>query len=169
LNYCLPQETRYSRSGCLRSLFVILLFFLFITSAEAYDVTIAWDPNSEENLAGYALYVDDGFSEILYEYVDTYPLEDLDPDNPRVMITDLRDDLAYYFVLTAYDVDGNESDYSDEVCVINGAPCPESWSANRIQPLNSASVSSGSGDSLSNSGGGSSGCFISTSNYTENN
>ena len=167
MNYFSPQKTRYSRSSCLSSLFVTLLFFLFITPANAYDLTIAWDPNNEENLAGYVLYVDDGFSEILYEYVDAYPLEDLDPEYPSVIVTDLRDDLAYYFVVTAYDSDGNESDYSDEICVINGEPCPESWSASRSNLLSAANASSVS--SSSDGGSSSSGCFISTFNYTENN
>jgi len=119
-------------------------------------------------LAGYVLYVDDGFSEILYEYVDTYPLEDIDPQNPTVRITDLSDELAYYFVVTAYDADGNESDYSEEICVIDGEACPESWLAYRTQPVNPASVSGSSGESSVSSGGGSGGCFISTTNYTEN-
>ena len=168
MNYFSPQKPRYSRSRCLSLLLVILLFFLFVTPANAYDVVIAWDPNYEENLAGYVLYVDDGFSEILYEYVDTYPLEDIDPQNPTVRITDLSDELAYYFVVTAYDADGNESDYSEEICVIDGEACPESWLAYRTQPVNPASVSGSSGESSVSSGGGSGGCFISTTNYTEN-
>ncbi len=64
--------------------------------------------------------------------------------------------------MTAYDADGTESDYSDEICVINGEACPESWLASRSN-LSSADSASGG------SGGGGSGCFISTSNYTENN
>jgi hypothetical protein len=100
----------------------------------------------------------------LYEYVDTYPLEDIDPQNPRVRITDLSDDLAYYFVVTAYDANGNESDYSDEVCVIDGGACPESWLAYRRQSLNSAGVS----DSSGGGGGGGGACFIATSNLSGN-
>ena len=159
LHFFSPQKTRYSLYSCLSLPFVILLLFLSATPANAYDVVIAWDPNGEQDLAGYVLYVDDGTSEILYEYVDTYPLEDIDLQNPTVKITDLRDDLAYYFVVTAYDADGTESDYSDEICVINGEACPESWLAYRSN-LSSA-------DSASGGGGGGGGCFISTSNYTE--
>jgi hypothetical protein len=160
------------RSSCLGLIFLTLLLSLFVTPADAYDVVIAWDPNDEPNLAGYVLYVDDGISEILYEYIDTYPLEELDPQNPRVKITDLSEDLAYYFVVTAYDKDGNESDYSDEICVINGEPCPESWLAYREKPVNPASlttnsVSNSSSGSFSNSGG--SECFISTFNYSGKN
>jgi hypothetical protein len=138
------------------------LFCLFVITAHAYDVILAWDPNDDPDIAGYALYVDDGFSEILYEYVDTYPLEEIDPQNPRVRITDLSDDLAYYFVVTAYDANGNESDYSEEICVIDGDACPESWLAYRRQSLNSAGVSDSSG------GGGGCGCFIATSNLSGN-
>ncbi len=163
------HNTRFSFPRCLSFLFVTLLFFLPESPANAYDVVLAWDNNSEEKVAGYVLYVDDGFSEILYEYVDTYPLEDINPENPSVRITDLRDGLAYYFVVTAYDIDWNESDYSDEICVIDGEACPDSWLAYRDPPSNPASVSSDSGDSVSSGGGGGSGCFISTSNYSKKN
>lgn len=175
LNYFLPPKTRYWRFSKWSLIFITLLLSLFVTPAGAYDVVIAWDPNDEPNLAGYVLYVDDGISEILYEYIDSYPLEELDPQNPRVKITDLSEDLAYYFVVTAYDADGNESDYSDEICVINGEPCPQSWLAYREQPVNPASVStnkatSSSAGSFGSSGGsGGSECFISTINYTEKN
>jgi hypothetical protein len=30
---------------------------------------------------------------------------------------------VYYFVVTAYDLEGNESDYSNEVCVAGGIAC----------------------------------------------
>ena len=170
MNYLLPPKTSYKRSSCLGLFFLTLLLSVFVTPADAYDIVIAWDPNDEPNLAGYVLYVDDGVSEILYEYIDSYPLEELDPQNPRVKITDLSEDLAYYFVVTAYDLDGNESDYSDEICVINGEPCPQSWLAYREKPVNPASVSKNQATTSSagsfGSGGGSE-CFISTVNYTK--
>ena len=165
------HNTKFSFHRCLGFFLSALLFFLLESAAFAYDVVLAWDPNDEEHLDGYVLYVDDGISEILYEYVDTYPLEDIDPDNPRVKITGLSDGLAYYFVVTAYDLDGNESDYSDEICVIDGEACPDSWLAFRNPPQNPASVSSISSNNSSSGGGGGggAGCFISTSNYSEKN
>jgi hypothetical protein len=129
-----------------------LLFFLLVSPANAYDIFLAWDPNSEQDLAGYVLYVDDEKSEMLYEHVDTYPLEEIVPNNPRVKITSLQNDIYYYFVVTAYDTAGNESDYSDELCIRNGKICQDS----------------SDGDSndtrLSDNSGGGSGCFISTLN-----
>lgn len=142
------------------------LLIIWVTPAIAYDVVLAWDPNGEPDLAGYVLYVDDGTSEFLYEYIDTYPLEAIDPDNPSVKVTGLKDDLAYYFVVTAYDTSGNESDYSDEICVMNAKACPSSWVAYRSSLSESASVSSASNDA---GGGGGGGCFISSLNYSKKN
>jgi len=137
---------------------VALLLLLLAAPAAGYDVTIAWDPNSEANLAGYVLYVDDGTTTMPYEYVDDYPLKNIDPENPRAKITDLQEDIAYYFVVTAYDTDGNESDYSNEICVMNGQKCPDSYLASR----NDSSANGGSG------GGGGGGCFISASHNSQN-
>jgi hypothetical protein len=158
------HKVRYYLSKCLCLFCAAFIFCLFVITANAYDVILAWDPNDEADIAGYALYVDDGFSEILYEYVDTYPLEEIDPQNPSARITDLSDDLAYYFVVTAYDANGNESDYSDEICVINGDACPESWLEYRRQSFSSTSVS----DSSGGGGGGGGACFIATSNLFGN-
>ena len=67
-----------------------------------------------------------------------------------IKIEDLKEGIAYYFTVTAYNVDGNESDYSDEICVLNGRSCPASlWRTN-------STSSGGSG------GGGGGACFIGT-------
>ena len=63
----------------------------------------------------------------------------------RVKIADLEDDETYYFAVTAYNTDGNESDYSNEACMNCESP--------------STTASSG-GD------GGGGGCFIATVAYT---
>jgi PKD repeat protein len=36
-----------------------------------------------------------------------------DPLNPRCKVTDLEKDVIYFFVVTAYDTEGNESDFSN--------------------------------------------------------
>jgi len=146
MHFFSSQKTRYSLPNCLSVFIVTILFLLLVTPANAYDIHFAWDPNSEPDLAGYVLYVDDGTTEMPYEYVDTYPLDDIDPNNPGAKMADLQNDIAYYFVVTAYDTEGNESYYSDEIGVMNG------------------SVIGGSGG-----GGGGGGCFISTSIYSEKN
>jgi hypothetical protein len=40
-----------------------------------------------------------------------------DPLNPRLKLTGLQNNTAYYIALTAYNMEGIESDFSNEVCV----------------------------------------------------
>ena len=97
----------------------INLFSLFIIPActAAREVTIEWDPNSEDDLEGYAVYKKE-FSSSAFKFIDTLPIDEIeDPSNPRVTITELEVDSKYYFAVTAFDVEGNESDYSNELCV----------------------------------------------------
>lgn len=99
------------------------LFFFVAASASAYDVVLAWDPNAESDLAGYKLYGSEGSPGPPYVLFDTYSLNDIDPDNPAGQISDLEDSTQYYFVVSAYDFEGFESDYSNEVCVAGGIAC----------------------------------------------
>jgi hypothetical protein len=71
------------------------------------QVTLAWDANTESDLAGYKVYI--GTSSGVYTSkidvgnVTTYTVTGLQPGN------------TYYFVVTAYDTGGLESGYSNEV------------------------------------------------------
>ncbi len=89
----------------------------FSTSIAA-EVTFAWNPNFEPDLDGYAVYQSTGSSGAPYELIDELYLDELaNPDNPEVTLTRLQEDVNYYFVLTAYDKAGNESQYSNEICL----------------------------------------------------
>jgi hypothetical protein len=117
------------RTTCsIRTLFscfvFFLVFFCFLTAASAADLTLAWDPNSESDLAGYKIYYKTGSSGAPYDGVDadqgssgtTIPLENLsDLDNPRFTLTGLSEDTVYYLAVTAYNGQGSESGYSNEV------------------------------------------------------
>jgi hypothetical protein len=78
-------------------------------SAVALNVTLTWQPNLEPDLAGYRVYLrEEG--------------ESFDYDRPEweglalsCRIEDLDEDTHYYFVVTAFDVSGNESDDSTEM------------------------------------------------------
>jgi hypothetical protein len=103
-----------------------------LPSADAAQVTIGWDSNSEPNL------------------------DDLtDPLNPRVTLTGLNEDQEYHIALTAYNTEGVESGFSNNVCVevVDGSV---GVCANSSNP---GSSSSGGG------GGSSSACFISNAGY----
>jgi hypothetical protein len=100
------------------------LFFLFARSGFTAQVTLAWDPNTEVNLAGYRIYYKTSAPGAPYDGVGAnegdspidVPLALLnDEDNPEYKLTGLSDTRTYYLVATAYDDDLRESDYSEEV------------------------------------------------------
>ena len=95
-------------------LIVITAFISFPTiSAAVTQVTLAWDENSEPDLAGYSLYAREAdnvynFSSPECEGSDTY-----------CTVYNLMDTVDYCFVVRAYDTDGNESPDSNEICLTN--------------------------------------------------
>jgi len=91
---------------------LLLSALLFCTSslAHAASVTLAWDPNTESDLAGYKVYYGNtSRSQAAYPHSVTIGSRDATtwslPLDPGV----------YYFSLTAYDTSGRESGYSSEV------------------------------------------------------
>jgi hypothetical protein len=135
------------------------IFFIIIPSlgtiAHAYEVTLSWDPNEEVDLAGYILYVHEDGSGPSYYQVDTVSLDEIAPLNPMYTATELLDNVQYCFVLTAYNSDGYESGFSNEVCIFNG----QDETVNLSQDSGNSVVSHTQGES----GGGTGGCFISVS------
>ena len=88
----------------------------------AMDVTLAWDAHAETTLAGYKIYYgrisggpyDDSASADGASPIDV-PLGSLqNPLSPEFTVHDLPSD-TYYFVATAYDTEGDESLFSNEV------------------------------------------------------
>ena len=75
--------------------------FSFLHGRDSYDVVLAWDPNSESDLAGYKIYGSEGSPGPPYDLIDTYSLDDIDPANPAGRISDLDDSSEYYIVVTA--------------------------------------------------------------------
>lgn len=90
------------------TVFSLLIWsFAFVGLAHAGDVTLAWDPNTEPEIAGYKLY----FGKTSRNY-----LESVDIGNAtRYTLMNLTDGVTYYFAVTAYDIYGHESDYSAEL------------------------------------------------------
>ncbi len=92
----------------------------FASSPVVYAVTnftIGWDPNTEEDLDGYGIYVSRSSPGPPYEHFGDVFLDELsDPDNPEFTLTEFEDG-TYYFAATAFDIQGDESDYSKRLCV----------------------------------------------------
>ena len=96
--------------------FFIALFvslFLIVIPASAKDITFLWDANSEADLAGYRLYQSDTSGSYTFgignEVKDT-------PAGTETCTIDVADG-TWYWVLTAYDSNGNESGPSNEVSI----------------------------------------------------
>jgi hypothetical protein len=133
--------------------------------ANAATATIAWNPNDEPDLEGYVIYRNTNSPGPPYSYSDTVPEDKLDdPLHPEVKLTGLQEDKEYYIALTAYNTDGDESSFSNEVCatVVDNTIelCEESVSS----PVKTSSSDGGGGGG----GGGSSGfaCFISAASHS---
>jgi hypothetical protein len=88
--------------------FVIGIFSLsLISSLFALDVSIAWDRNKETDVVGYKVYW--GYASRKYPwFIDV-------SDTTAMTIENLPDSVNIYFAVTAYDENGNESDYSQEL------------------------------------------------------
>jgi hypothetical protein len=97
--------------------FLLISFLIIVTNSNAYsaDVTLAWDPNSEPDLAGYVLYW--GTSSRSYTFSN-------DVGNTTThTISGLSIGQTYYITVTAYDTSANESGYSNEV--VHTIPAPD--------------------------------------------
>jgi hypothetical protein len=136
---------------------VIIPIPVILPAANAKTVTLGWDSNSEPDLEGYVIYRNAGSPGPPYNYSDTLPEAELaDPLHPKATLTGLKEDKEYYIALTAYNTDGVESSFSNDVCVevVDGIVEPCSASLSPGTPTSSSSGSSG--------GGSSGGCFISS-------
>jgi len=87
----------------------LLLLFSLTSYLHAGTVTLAWDANSEDDLAGYKLY---------YTNETVSPIQFISIDVGNVLqytVDPVLENVQYCYKLTAYDTNGNESGYSNEV------------------------------------------------------
>ena len=91
----------------------VLLTVLAVSQAVAGQATITWLPNQESDLAGYNLYC--GKSRGFYQQsIDVGKVT-------QHTLTDLEENVPYYCAVSAYDLLGNESAYSQEVSFTSNA------------------------------------------------
>ncbi len=94
----------------MKKLLTILAILAIAGIAQAATVQVTWNPNTEEDLAGYRLYVGQASGQY------GAPV-DVGNVTGHVMEITPQYGATYYFALTAYDTSGNESGYSDEASV----------------------------------------------------
>ena len=151
--------------------FKILLFLIPCTLylipvelpvANAATITLGWDSNDEPDVEGYVVYSNRNSPGPPYRHSDTVPEDELeDPLHPVVEFHGLSEGREYYIALTAYNSDGVESDFSEEICaeVVNDT----------IQLCDASTNSSAATSSISGGGGGGSSgfaCFISAASHS---
>ena len=77
-----------------------------------WPITLGWDASPEEDLAGYRLYQ----REVSFAGIVPYGLHVADiPAGTQLVEILITSPVAQYFILTAYDSDGNESGASNEI------------------------------------------------------
>jgi len=77
-------------------------------SKKKIDVIVSWNPNIENDLAGYKIYR--GFTSKNFDFV-------VDVGSVISWNDSIFCDSTYYYAVTAYDTANNESEFSDEVIV----------------------------------------------------
>jgi fibronectin type 3 domain-containing protein len=97
---------------------VCIIIGVIASNAMAAQATLAWDPNTESDLAGYKVHY--GTASGSYTvHTDVHNVT-------TYTVTGLTAGQTYYFAATAYDTSGNESGYSNPVSYavpgVNGAP-----------------------------------------------
>jgi hypothetical protein len=85
----------------------LIFLVLFPSLLPAAQISLAWDPNNEPDLAGYKIYI--GYQTRTYSWsIDA-------GKQTQGTVNNLVDGTAYYFALTAYNTQGLESGFSNEV------------------------------------------------------
>jgi hypothetical protein len=137
---------------------LIALWAMPLSVANAKTVTLGWDSNDEPDLEGYVIYRNTNDPGPPYSYSDTLPEDDLvDPLHPQAKLTGLQEGKEYYIALTAYNAEGVESSFSNDICV---------EVVNNAVELCSAGSSPSATTSSSVGGGGSAVCFISAASHS---
>ena len=117
---------------CVFIYFVPLIFILLLSPQNVYslDATLVWDPNSEENLAGYRIfYREDGqsydYKDPAWEGTETMCIT----DDLKDFVTYFDEYATYYFVVRAFDTEGLESGDSNEAKLLGTAESGDSNAA----------------------------------------
>ena len=100
-------RTSRVRSLFVRAFFLLLCAFFTPSVVHAGEVNLAWDPNTEPDVAGYKVYY--GLGSRNYDHV-------MDVGNcTSCVVTGLEQGRTYYFAATAVNTANIESDFSNEV------------------------------------------------------
>ncbi|MCD6188562.1 MAG: fibronectin type III domain-containing protein [Desulfuromusa sp.] len=95
---------------------LIVSFLILVNSAFCQDITLSWDPSPTPEVAGYKIYYQQDNAN--YPFDGTGAAEGNSPvdvgDTLSATLTELGDEVVYFFTVTAYS-DDSESSYSNIV------------------------------------------------------
>jgi hypothetical protein len=125
------------------SLLTVLAIALLLSPMVAYGatITLAWDANTEPDLAGYKIH----YGTASHAYSDSVDVG----NTTQYTLANLDDGVTYYLAATAYDNDNNESAYSAELVHTTTTETSHTITASAdvngsISPSGSLTVSHGS-------------------------
>jgi hypothetical protein len=124
------------------ALFFLTMIFFLSTPVQSAQVTLQWDPNLEEDVAGYRVYYGTSSGDYSH-YLDA-------GKTTTCTVSDLQDGMSYYFAATAYDTAFAESEFSSEVVYGGGGGCaflisPDAQSFGSSGGAGTVSLSAGTG------------------------
>ena len=129
-----PGSKKLSRNLVFFS--VLLVALLISVWARAEQVTLAWDANTEPDLAGYKVHYGTASGSYTTS-VDVHKVT-------TAIVTGLTAGQTYYFAVTAYNAANNESGYSNQVSYSvpapNGAPATPATPSGASGALVNASI-----------------------------
>ncbi len=159
---------------------ILLLLVIFSPSmSSADDITLAWDQNSESDIAGYKIYYRTGSSgSLVTNNYDGGGIQEgnspinlpangdknLDPRFVEIDLHGLDETQDYYFVVTAYNTSGLDSGPSNEAALLSTASTggsPSQDSSGGADTARSVATGSSSSQAAASGSGGGGGCFIS--------
>jgi hypothetical protein len=82
------------------------------TGSGQYPLTLHWDPSSSPGIAGYRVY----YGTASGNYTTSVEVGNVTTDT----VAGLTGGVTYYFAVTAFDTDGDESDFSNEISLVPG-------------------------------------------------
>lgn len=97
----------------LKEFFVLLAFFMLFGSTlfgQVRTVSLEWDPNTEQDLAGYNVYRSETAGGTAYTKINAAAINGTTYDDTAAQVG-----RTYYYVATAFNTTGLESGYSNEV------------------------------------------------------
>lgn len=97
------------------AMFCACVLFSSISMAAGITAHFSWLPNEEESVTGYRIYYSTSSGD--YNQEHSVAIDNPQPQDGRIYgnVSNLSEGTTYYFVVTAHDAQGTESDYSEEI------------------------------------------------------